>query len=103
MNNPHHNRNNMAKSTANYWNPLKPRNHSRWLPITGMEDVAEELTLAMDESTADYPRLTRFKPGAYTSSSGPEMSHPPTTDSGAERRLQPMNGPAPLLSCIITR
>lgn len=60
----------MAKSTINYWNPLKPCNRSRWLPITGMEDMAEELTLAMDESTGDYTRLTRFKPGADTTAFG---------------------------------
>jgi hypothetical protein len=84
----------MAKSTADYWNPLKPRNHPWWLPITAMEDVAEELTLAMDESTADYPRLTRFKPGACTSSSGPEKSHLPATDSGAA-----MQAPADEWAC----
>ena len=40
-----------------------------------MEGVAEELTLAMDEATGDYTRLTRFLPGADTSEFGPK-SHP---------------------------
>ena len=64
----------MAKSSVTYWNPLKPANHSKWLAITGMEDMAEELTLAMDESTGDYTRLTRFKPGADTTAFG-TISH----------------------------
>ena len=62
----------MAKSTITYWNPLKPGNNSEWLPITGMEGMAEELTLAMDESSGDYTRLTRFKPGADTTAFGPK-------------------------------
>lgn len=39
-----------------------------------MEEYAEELTLAIDETTGDYTRLTRFKPGADTSKFG-EKSH----------------------------
>jgi quercetin dioxygenase-like cupin family protein len=60
----------MAKSTVTYWNPLKLDNHSKWQPITGMEDMAEELTLSIDEVNGDYTRLTRFKPGADTSAFG---------------------------------
>ena len=60
----------MAKSCVTYWNPLEPDNHSKWQPISGMENMAEELTLAMDESTGDYTRLTRFKPGADTTAFG---------------------------------
>lgn len=59
----------MSKTTITYWNPLLAQNESRWTPIEGMEE-AEELTLAIDEKTGDYTRLTRFKPGANTSSFG---------------------------------
>lgn len=58
------------KTTTLYWNPLLPENASNWKPIEGMEDHAEELTLAIDEKTGDYTRLTRFKPGADTASFG---------------------------------
>lgn len=37
-----------------------------------MEGAAEELTLALDEDTGDYTRLTRFKPGADTAAFGPK-------------------------------
>jgi quercetin dioxygenase-like cupin family protein len=36
-----------------------------------MDGKGEEVTLAIDEVTGDYTRLTRFKPGADTSSIGP--------------------------------
>jgi len=49
---------------------LLAESKSQWSPIKGMEEVAEELTLAMDEETGDYTRLTRFKPGADTSAFG---------------------------------
>lgn len=62
----------MAKTTITYWNPLKPENKSEWTSIEGMEGFAEELTLAIDEKTGDYTRLTRFKPGTDTSSFGPK-------------------------------
>ena len=58
------------KTTTTYWNPLVAENASRWSPIEGMEDYAEELTLAIDEQTGDYTRLTRFKPGADTTPFG---------------------------------
>ena len=45
-------------------------NIHRWQPVAGLEDVAEEVTLAIDEKSGDYTRLTRFKPGADTSSFG---------------------------------
>lgn len=60
----------MAKSTETYWNPLLSANRHRWKAIDGMEGIAEEVTLAMDDKTGDYTRLTRFKPGADTSSFG---------------------------------
>jgi len=60
----------MSKTTETYWNPLLSANSHRWKPIDGMEDMAEEVTLAIDKVTGDYTRLTRFKPGADTSSIG---------------------------------
>jgi quercetin dioxygenase-like cupin family protein len=60
----------MPKTTAKYWNPLGLANSHRWKPVEGLEGVAEEVTLAIDEKTGDYTRLTRFKPGADTSSFG---------------------------------
>jgi quercetin dioxygenase-like cupin family protein len=60
----------MPKTTETYWNPLKPDNRQRWSPIKGMEGVAEQLTLAIDNETGDYTRLTRFKPGADTAEFG---------------------------------
>jgi len=65
----------MPKSTINYWNPMRLENKSKWTPIKGMEELAEELTLASDEVSGDYTRLTRFKPGADTTLFGPK-SHP---------------------------
>jgi hypothetical protein len=38
-----------------------------------MDGLAEELTLAIDEESGDYSRLTRFKPGADTSAFGPKV------------------------------
>ncbi len=60
----------MAKSTIPYWNPLSPEQRGRWQPIEGLEGMAEELTLSMDEATGEYTRLTRFLPGADTTSFG---------------------------------
>jgi len=62
----------MSKSTKTYWNPLLSENKLRWKPVAGMHDVAEEITLAIDEESGDYTRLTRFEPGADTSSIGPK-------------------------------
>ena len=60
----------MSKTTETYWNPLLSANAHRWKPIDGLEGIAEQVTLAVDEKTGDYTRLTRFKPGADTSSVG---------------------------------
>ena len=67
----------MSKSTETYWNPLLSENKLQWKPIDGMEGVAEELTLAIDEESGDYTRLTRFEPGADTSSFGPKSHNYP--------------------------
>jgi hypothetical protein len=45
---------------------LHPENTAQWQPISGMEGMAEELTLSVDENTGEYTRLTRFHPGADT-------------------------------------
>jgi quercetin dioxygenase-like cupin family protein len=38
--------------------------------IKGLEGIAEEITLSIDPDTGEYTRLTRFLPGADTSSFG---------------------------------
>jgi hypothetical protein len=60
----------MTKSTITYWNPLDSSNDGKWQPITGLENMAEELTLSIDSTTGEYTRLTRFHPGADTTPSG---------------------------------
>ena len=60
----------MAKSTATYWNALRPEYQDQWTPIAGLEGMAEELTLSMDPITGEYTRLTRFLPGADTTPFG---------------------------------
>jgi len=60
----------MPKSAIAYWNPLSPENKGLWKPIEGLEQVAEELTLSLDEITGEYTRLTRFYPGADTTPFG---------------------------------
>ena len=77
----------MPKSTQTYWNALSAENKHRWTPIEGMEGLAEELTLAIDEVTGDYTRLTRFKPGADTSAFGPKSHDYPEEIMIMEGRL----------------
>lgn len=60
----------MSKSTTTYWNPLAADQRSRWTPIKGLEGMTEEITLSIDPVTGEYTRLTRFLPGADTSSFG---------------------------------
>lgn len=60
----------MAKTTATYWNPLRPEHQDRWQPVRGLEGIAEELTLSIDPGTGEYTRLTRFRPGADTTPFG---------------------------------
>lgn len=67
----------MAKTTRPYWNPLQMESNHLWSPIEGLEEVAEELTLAIDDETGDYTRLTRFKPGADTSQFGAKSHNYP--------------------------
>lgn len=63
----------MAKSTATYWNTLATEHRGKWAPIAGLEGVAEQLTLSIDEVTGEYTRLTRFLPGADTTPFGGKM------------------------------
>lgn len=60
----------MTKSTSTYWNPLIPENDGRWEIIENTQGLIAQLTLAIDEVSGDYTRLTRFKPGADTSALG---------------------------------
>ena len=77
----------MPKSTITYWNPLRSDNDSAWQPIEGMDQYAEELTLSIDENTGDYTRLTRFQPGADTSSFGAKSHSYPEEIMIMEGRL----------------
>jgi len=60
----------MSKSTTTYWNALDQRNDCKWETIEDSNGLIEQLTLAIDNDTGDYTRLTRFKPGADTQSFG---------------------------------
>jgi hypothetical protein len=60
----------MPKTTTPYWNALSPDSRHLWKPVQGLEGIAEELTLSIDEETGEYTRLTRFNPGADTSAFG---------------------------------
>ena len=56
----------MSKSTITYWNSLSQENRGQWQPIEGLEQIAEQLTLSIDEETGEYTRLTRFFPDTDT-------------------------------------
>jgi hypothetical protein len=58
----------VPKTVCPYWNPLSSPH--RWTPVKGLEGMAEELTLSIDEETGEYTRLTRFLPGADTTAFG---------------------------------
>jgi len=60
----------MAKSNVTYWNPLSAINSDKWEVIEGSDGQLEQLTLAIDEESGDYTRLTRFKAGADTKAFG---------------------------------
>ena len=65
----------MTKSTTTYWDALSPENRERWTAIKGMEGMAEEMTLSVDDVTGEYTRLTRILPGANTAAFGGK-THP---------------------------
>ncbi len=56
----------MSKSTTTYWNALDQSNDCKWEAIEDTDGFLEQYTLAIDEKTGDYTRLTRFKAGADT-------------------------------------
>jgi hypothetical protein len=60
----------MSKSTVTYWNVLSPQAQERWAPVKGLEGIAEELTLSIDEESGECTKLTRFNPGADTAAFG---------------------------------
>jgi len=77
----------MAKTTIKYWNTLCESSRDKWSPISGLESTAEELTLSIDHETGEYTRLTRFKPGANTSSFGAKCHDYPEEIFVLEGRL----------------
>jgi len=77
----------MPKSTRTYWNPLSVEHRGEWQAVEGLEGIAEELTLAIDEETGDYTRLTRFLPGADTTPFGTKSHNYPEEIIMLEGRL----------------
>jgi len=63
------------KSSTTYWNPLETANADQWEEIPGSGGNLWQLTLAVDEATGDYTRLTKFKDGYCTETFGAK-SHP---------------------------
>jgi len=60
----------MSKNTIQYWNVLEASSADSWELIDDTDGMLEQLTLAIDETTEDCTRLTRFKAGADTRESG---------------------------------
>lgn len=60
----------MSKTTVTYWNAMKPENAERWQAIKGLEGLADELTLSIDEKSGEYTRLTKFHAGSDTTPFG---------------------------------
>jgi hypothetical protein len=77
----------MPKTTRTYWNPLSNEHRDDWQPIEGLEGMAEELTLAIDEASGDYTRLTRFAPGTDTNAFGSKTHDYPKEVFIVEGRL----------------
>jgi hypothetical protein len=77
----------MPKTTRTYWNPLSKEHRGDWQPIEGLEGMAEELTLAIDEASGDYTRLTRFLAGADTTAFGSKSHEYPEEVFIVEGRL----------------
>ena len=67
----------MSKSTIQYWNVLDALSSSKWNSVEGTNNMLEELTLAVDETTGDYTRLTRIKAGANTEDFGAKSHNYP--------------------------
>ena len=60
------------KQTAAYWNVLSDLHAARWEEVDGSNGDLLQLTLAVDDETGDYTRLTKFKAGADTGHFGPK-------------------------------
>jgi hypothetical protein len=63
----------MTKTTATHWNTLSANTDAGWVPVPGMEGIAEELLLSVDPETEEYTKLTRFLPGCDTTALGPKI------------------------------
>jgi len=79
----------MAKTTITYWNPLNPDNQGKWQSIDGLEGIAEELTLSLDNESGEYTRLTRFLPNADTTPFGGK-SHEYPEEIFSKRSINPI-------------
>ncbi len=66
----------MSKSTRTYWNAFDTEAEQCWVPVKGLEGMAEELTLSIDTDSGEYTKLTRFLPGADTSPFGKTHPYP---------------------------
>ena len=91
----------MAKSTVTYWNALKPENREMWKPVDGLEGMAEELTLSIDESTGGIHKAHTFP--AWRRYHGVRRQDPPLSRGSVRRRrpysrrgLRPLAGSWPL-------
>ena len=62
------------KSTKTYWNPLAIENFSKWSEIEGSNGNLWQITIAEDDKSGDYTRLTKFKNG-YSSRDFGAKSH----------------------------
>ncbi len=60
----------MSKSTMTYMNVLSAGYAAKWEAVDGADGALEQLTLAADDVTGDYTRLTRFSAGADTKKHG---------------------------------
>ena len=60
----------MPKTCTTYVNALAPSSQTKWTVIDGTHDKLRFMTLAIDEASGDYTRLTEFLPGANTAASG---------------------------------
>ncbi len=56
----------MSKTTSTYWNTLDEANSSAWEVVDGTNGKIKQLTVAIDETTGDYTRLTQFAPKTNT-------------------------------------
>ena len=60
----------MSKTTKTYWNILDKENADAWEVIDDTDGKIKQLTVAIDNESGDYTRLTLFEPGADTKDFG---------------------------------